>query len=89
MACPIRPGPVIVFTDRPDTEAVVMLQADEHDSDLVPATGPSKKLEGSVAVFSKKGKDIYIGNSKGRIIIINSETLKIHSSIQTAQVTVF
>ena len=59
LVCPMKHAPVFVHI--------------KHDHKVLPTAGESE--QNVVASFDRKGEHIYIGNAKGKVIVVDAETL--------------
>ncbi|XP_076807840.1 retinoblastoma-binding protein 5-like [Clavelina lepadiformis] len=66
LVCPLKPAPVLL---RVGAEHLTLPTVDETDNNIV-------------ASFDRRGAHIYTGNSKGRIAVISTSTLKVVASFR-------
>lgn len=87
LACPLSSAPLLVDLNSGST-TVLPVSASENGNP--PATNPRNKFtDGSppytptAATFDKHGDLIYVGNSKGEILIVDSDNIQVHAVILT------
>lgn len=85
LACPLSSAPILVDLN---TGSTTVLPAFLSDNGNLPAPNTRNKFsDGSppftptAATFDKYGDLIYVGNSKGEILIIDSKSIKVHAVI--------
>ncbi|KAL5210526.1 hypothetical protein ABZP36_006149 [Zizania latifolia] len=85
LACPLSSAPILVDLN---TGSTTVLPAFVSDNGNPPAPNSRNKFsDGSppftptAATFDKYGDLIYVGNSKGEILIVDSKSIKVHAII--------
>lgn len=85
LACPLSSAPLLVDLN---TGSTTVLPVSVSENGNPPAPNPRNKFaDGSppftptAATFDKHGDLIYVGNSKGEILIIDSESIQVHAVV--------
>ncbi|CAN6181058.1 unnamed protein product [Urochloa humidicola] len=85
LACPLSSAPLLVDLDTGST-TVLPVSVSENNNCLAP-NSRNKFADGTppftptAATFDKHGDLIYVGNSKGEILIVDSKSIQIHAVI--------
>uniref|UniRef100_A0A453IP26 Uncharacterized protein n=3 Tax=Triticinae TaxID=1648030 RepID=A0A453IP26_AEGTS len=80
LACPLSSAPILVDLN---TGSTIVLPVSASDSGNVPLPNSRKFSDGSppftptAATFDKNGELIYVGNSKGEILIVDSKGIQV------------
>lgn len=86
LACPMASAPILVdFTS--SNQYVLPVSAHSAGTEQVPHprnkfSDGSAALKSAAASFNKRGDLVYVGNSKGEILIIDTETRKVQAVFQ-------
>ncbi|RCV45998.1 hypothetical protein SEVIR_9G501500v4 [Setaria viridis] len=92
LACPLSSAPLLVDLN---TGSTTVLPVSVSENGNPPAPNPRNKFADgtppftpTAATFDKYGDLIYVGNSKGEILIVDSKTIQVHAVIPTPGGTV-
>eukprot|EP00039_Didymoeca_costata_P013244 m.198402 g.198402 ORF g.198402 m.198402 type:complete len:467 (-) comp15716_c0_seq24:3311-4711(-) len=79
VASPHMSAPVLINTTIPDGDPGCrkLLLSDLEEDDLQIGSKSRAGDPGMIAVFSKKGENIYVGTPKGKLIILDTSSLKV------------
>lgn len=84
LACPMSSAPVLVDFTSSTTHVLPVTASNSSESVVIPR---SKAIEGSItytpaaACFGKRGDLVYVGNSKGEILIIDAKSRQVQAIV--------